>query len=71
MYKAHFFTDTYSGDGRTQTEHDPPLLFHLGHDPSEKYNIAEDHPDVIANIIQELGRHQAELIVPESQLDRN
>ena len=70
MYKAHFITETaYTGDNNL-VHHDPPMLFHLGEDPSEKYNIAEDHPDVIANIMREVERHQAELIIPESQLDR-
>ena len=70
MYKAHFITETAYTSNYPKTYHDPPLLFHLGHDPSEKYDIAEDHPDVIAEIIQEVNRHQAELIIPESQLDR-
>lgn len=70
MYKAHFITElAYSGNDNREY-HDQPLLFHLGHDPSEKYNIAEDHPEVIAEIIQEVERHQSELIIPESQLDR-
>jgi arylsulfatase A-like enzyme len=57
-YKAHFITQTgYRGD--KPVEHDPPLLYHLGHDPSEKHNIAEDHPDVIADIVREVERHRA------------
>ena len=70
MYKAHLITETVYTKNDTLIRHDPPLLFHLGEDPSEKYNIAEDHPDVIAEIMQEIGRHQAELVIPESQLDR-
>ena len=70
MYKAHFITESAYMKDDNLVHHDPPLLFHLGEDPSEKYNIAEDHPDVIADIIQELGRHQAELVIPKSQLDR-
>ena len=70
LYKAHLITESaYTGDNNL-VYHNPPLLFHLGHDPSEKYNIAEDHPDVIASIMQEVERHQAELVIPESQLDR-
>ncbi len=70
LYKAHFITEPVYIKGHTPTYHVPPLLFHLGEDPSEKYNIAEDHPDVIADIMQEVERHQAELVIPESQLDR-
>ena len=70
MYKAHFITENAYTENPNKTEHDTPLLFHLGHDPSEKYNVAEDHPDVIANIRQIIEKHKAELIIPESQLDR-
>ena len=70
MYKAHFITESaYAGDDNLM-HHNPPLLFHLGHDPSEKYNIAEDHPEIIADIMLEVERHQSELVIPESQLDR-
>ena len=70
LYKAHFITETSYTKDDNLMHHDPPLLFHLGEDPSEKYNIAEDHPDVIADIMKEVERHQAELVIPESQLDR-
>ena len=48
-FKAHF--STWTGYSREEAErHDPPLLFHLGHDPSERFNVAEAHPDIIADI---------------------
>ena len=71
MYKAHFITESaYMGDNDNREYHKQPLLFHLGQDPSEKYNIAEDHPDVIADIMLEVEQHKSELVIPESQLDR-
>ncbi len=70
VYKAHFITETSYKKDDNLVHHDLPLLFDLGEDPSEKYNIAEDHPDVIADILLEVERHQAELVIPESQLDR-
>ncbi|MEN6429011.1 MAG: sulfatase-like hydrolase/transferase, partial [Phycisphaerales bacterium] len=66
-YKAHFITQSgYGGD--KPVEHDPPLLYHLGQDPSEKYDIAKDHPEVIAAIQQEVVRHRSELVRGEDQL---
>jgi arylsulfatase A-like enzyme len=66
-YKAHFITQTgYGGD--KPVPHDPPLLYHLGHDPSEKFNIAQDHPDVIADITKEVEKHQRTLTPAEDQL---
>jgi arylsulfatase A-like enzyme len=66
-YKAHFITQTgYQGD--KPVEHDPPLLYHLGHDPSEKYDIAKDHPETIADIMKEVENHRAALKPGEDQL---
>jgi arylsulfatase A-like enzyme len=59
-WKLHLATQTEFDTARRQ-QHDPPLLFHLGHDPSEKYNVARDHPDVLADILQEVKRHKAAL----------
>lgn len=68
MYKAHFKTKT-SYTGQRQAEvHDPPLLFHLGHDPSEEYDIAKDHPDIIAAIREVKTRHEASIEPVDNQL---
>ena len=66
-YKAHYFTRSgYGGD--KEARHDPPLLYHLGHDPSEKYDISKQHPEVIADIQKEVARHRANLKPGEDQL---
>ncbi|MHC4302072.1 MAG: sulfatase-like hydrolase/transferase, partial [Planctomycetota bacterium] len=60
QYKAHFLTKSAYGKDK-QKSHDPPLLYHLGHDPSEKYNVAKDHPEVIEDIRKEVALHLANL----------
>jgi arylsulfatase A len=66
-YKAHFFTRSgYRGD--KEVHHDPPVLYHLGHDPSEKYDISKAHPEVIADIQKEVALHRANLKPGEDQL---
>ena len=40
-YKAHFITQSGYGDDKP-VEHDPPLLYHLASDPSEKYDLAKN-----------------------------
>jgi hypothetical protein len=67
-YKAHFQTQPGYG-GRQPEKHDPPLLFHLGHDPGEQRNIAAQHPEVVATIRKLATRHQAEFKPPASQLE--
>lgn len=66
-WKAHFITQ--AGYEEKAKKHDPPLLFHLEHDPSEKYDAAKEHPDVLADIRREVERHKANLKPVESQLE--
>lgn len=57
-WKTHFKTLTpYVGED--PVEHDPPLLFNLDHDPSEKYNLAGEHPEIIEELKQVAAAHQA------------
>ena len=67
-YKAHFITRSSYGKDDTQ-KHDPPLLFDLGADPSEQYNVADKHPDVIADIVKEVERHRATVQPVKNQLE--
>jgi len=69
LYKAHFITKPAYGKGK-ETRHDPPLLYHLGHDPSEKYDVSKDHPKVIKDIQKEVALHLANLTLGEDQLAR-
>ncbi len=57
-WKAHFRTQPGYGQAKAE-EHEPPLLFHLGRDPSEKRNVAAAHPEVIAEIRQVVAEHQS------------
>ncbi len=67
-WKMHFITQSaYVRD--EPVPHDPPALYHLEHDPSERFNVAADHPDVIADIMEEVERHRAALAPAPSQLE--
>lgn len=56
-YKAHFKTRSGFG-GEEPIRHVPPLLYDLSHDLSEKEDIAESHPDVIAEITRIVEEHK-------------
>jgi len=69
-FKAHFQTAPgYGSPGNPVKfeKHDPPLLFHLGHDPGEKFNIAKEHPEVVADFRKELEKHQAGVVPGKPQ----
>jgi arylsulfatase A len=67
FYKAHFITRSAYGKDQP-VSHDPPLLYHLGQDPSEKFDIAKDHPDVLAEIRTVVEQHRRTLVPGEDQL---
>ncbi len=67
-FKAHYITQ--SGYGPEQPAmHDPPLLFSLQHDPSERFNVATNHPGVLADIALAVREHQAKLVPGKPQLE--
>lgn len=67
-FKAHFYTRTGYGSAPAE-EHNPPALFNLAHDPGERFDVADKHPDVLADIAREVANHRAGLVPPESQLE--
>ncbi len=67
-WKAHFKTQAGYGQREAET-HDPPLLFHLEHDPSEQFDVAKDNAEVITKIRQLVAQHEDKLVAPPSQLE--
>jgi arylsulfatase A len=69
-YKAHYFTQGgYGPDSGQAKPHDPPLLYNVEHDPSEKWDVAANHPDVLQQIAQRIQQHHQTHPVAASQLD--
>jgi len=66
-WKAHFITQ--AGYREKPKEHDPPLLFNLEYDPSEKFNVADKNSKVIDDIRRTVERHKKNLKTPKSQLE--
>lgn len=68
MWKAHFVTQPGYGP-EPAVKHDPPLLFHLGEDVGEKFNVATNQPAVLAQVKEAVERHRANLKMAPSQLE--
>jgi arylsulfatase A-like enzyme len=66
-WKAHFQTQNGYGQPKPAS-HEPPLLFHLGLDPSEKRNVAAEHPEVLVQIRGAVQAHQAGVVPGKPQL---
>ncbi|MBI5799174.1 MAG: hypothetical protein HZA92_00400 [Verrucomicrobia bacterium] len=67
-WKAHFQSQTGYGQPKAEP-HEPPLLFHLGLDPSEKRNVAAARPEVLARIQAAVEAHHATVKPAPQQLN--
>ena len=68
-WKAHFATqESYTGNNKLN-EHDPPVLYNLEVDPSEKWDVAAEHPEVIAEIKAAAEAHRKTVVAVPSQLE--
>lgn len=70
QFKAHLITQDAYGPSQQPKQHDPPLLFDLGVDPGEQWNVAGNHPEVLAEIARLVQQHRAGMEIAASQLDR-
>ena len=63
-YKIHLSTKKRSSNPDTRArepvlKHDPPLLYDLSIDAGEQNNIAADHPETVARLLEEMKGFQA------------
>ena len=67
-WKAHFITQrAYIGDD--PVPRDPPILHHLEHDPSERFDVSAEHPEALEEIAARVAEHRAGLDPWPTQLD--
>jgi arylsulfatase A-like enzyme len=67
-WKAHFITRrSYSKE--PPVEHEVPLLFNIESDPSEKYDVSADHPEIISMLEKVRDNHRSSLTPVTSYLD--
>jgi arylsulfatase A len=57
-WKLHRKTVNPASTQEKVQTHNPPLLFHLTTDPSEQFNVADRHPDVVEQILNDIEEHQ-------------
>ena len=70
-FKAHFVTeDAYGRGDRNRKDHDPPLLYNLDGDPSERIDVAKQHPEVIAALRTRVAEHRKTVTPVENQLEK-
>jgi arylsulfatase A len=66
-WKIHLFTKSGYGPDAAE-KHDPPLLYNLETDPGEKFNIANQRPDIIAQLLRLAEEHKKTIVPVENQV---
>lgn len=61
-YKAHFITNGVYGQFGGKEVHNPPILYNLSEDPSEQFDIAQDHPEILEQINALIETHRSKLV---------
>ena len=70
QFKLHLITSGAYGQSPERVEHASGLLFHLGEDPGERFDVADRYPQVVAELKAEIARHQAAVPAAVPLFDR-
>ena len=66
-FKLHFKTSDWFKQPKI---HDPPLLYNLNIDPSERLNIADKNPKKIKEILELVEKHNSNMIKGKDQMGK-
>lgn len=69
-FKLYFYKNNPDGYPENLETLDSPELYQLQEDPSERFNIAEDHPEVIAEIEEMVEAHKSTVKPVENQMEK-
>lgn len=68
-WKLHFIVEGAYGQPPEKTELAEPQLFHLQRDPSERFDVAAENPEVVARMLDAVAIHRAGLSVAPPLFD--
>jgi len=66
-FKLHFKTSDWFKQPKT---HDPPLLYNLNIDPSERLNVADKNPKKIKEILELVEKHNSNMVKGKDQMGK-
>jgi arylsulfatase A-like enzyme len=69
-FKLHLQTAPGYAGNRIQEKfekHDPPLLYNLATDPGENFDVASEHPEIVADLQKIITEHKAKLVAGKPQ----
>ncbi len=65
-FKLHL-TQPIGEAPETPLTHPPPFLFQIENDPAERFDVAGEHPEVLADLLRAVDKHKQNLIPGKSQ----
>ncbi len=69
-WKMHFITEGAYDQGEKRTKHNIPQLYHLLRDPSERFDVSEKYPEVMADLLAAAAEHQQSVDIQPPLFDR-
>jgi arylsulfatase A-like enzyme len=69
-FKLYFYENNPDGYPEQMRKLDTLRLFNVQHDPSEKYELANKHPEIIVEIQEMVARHRTTVDSVGSQLEK-
>jgi arylsulfatase A-like enzyme len=68
-YKLYFYSNNPLGYPPKVEKLETYKLFNLSVDPSEQYDLLEQHPEVVTGIVEMVEKHKAGVVMVKSQLE--
>jgi len=69
-FKLYFYKNNLAGYPQQLEKLESLKLFNLQQDPSERFDIADKHANIVAEIEKMVQVHQATIVPVASELDR-
>ena len=69
-FKVYFYGNNPAGYPEKLEKLETPTLFNLAEDPSERLDLAAQHPEVIEEIQALTATHQSQMVFGETQLEK-
>lgn len=69
-WKLHLRTEGAYGQLPELTIHEQPILYHLGRDPSERFDVSAANAEIVAMVTSKIAAHRASVDVKAPAMDR-
>lgn len=68
-WKLHYITEGAYGQAPERTVHEEPVLYNLLRDPSERFDVSDDNPEIVQQIEDAVARHRSAVPIREPLFD--